>query len=335
MKNIKDDILMDNLNKKSRDILCVGTALVDSIIKGFDPEPVSATGFKADSGTLSVGGEAVNEAVASAKLGMKTDILCFLGNDAAGDMVLSVLKEYGVGTDYIRRSEEHPTPVTTMFVDRDGNRKSITNLSHRYNFHPEQFEDVYTDTKALIMGSLFRAPFNDKMIVRQMVEKAHNKGVMIFADTKLPNFIKLNTDDIADSLPFIDYITPNEDEARYYTKETEPEKMADVFLDYGVKNIIIKLGAKGLYFKNSEKSFFLPAFRIDAVDATGAGDCFVAGLASELLKGRCIEDALIFAEGCGAVCTTAVGACTAMKNRTQIEEFIRKQVVKPIANIID
>ena len=61
------------------DIICIGMALVDSIIRGFDPEPVSASGYRAESGSLNVGGEAVNEAMAAAKLGMKTGILCSLG----------------------------------------------------------------------------------------------------------------------------------------------------------------------------------------------------------------------------------------------------------------
>ena len=53
---------------KTYDLVCVGMALVDSIIKGFDPEPVSASGYRAASGSLNAGGEAVNEAVAAAKL---------------------------------------------------------------------------------------------------------------------------------------------------------------------------------------------------------------------------------------------------------------------------
>ncbi|MBR4540697.1 MAG: carbohydrate kinase family protein, partial [Lachnospiraceae bacterium] len=118
------------------DILCIGTALIDSIIKGFDPNPISASGFIADSGSLNVGGEAVNEAVTAAKLGAKTGILCSLGQDAAGDMIISSLKLNGVNTDHVIRSAENPTPVTTMFVNADGTRKSITNSSHKYNFHP-------------------------------------------------------------------------------------------------------------------------------------------------------------------------------------------------------
>ena len=57
---------------EQKKLLCIGTALVDSIIKGFDKEPVSASGFRAESSSLNVGGEAVNEAVTAAKLGMNT-----------------------------------------------------------------------------------------------------------------------------------------------------------------------------------------------------------------------------------------------------------------------
>ena len=71
------------------DVICVGMALVDSIIKGFNPEPVSASGYVAESGSLNAGGEAVNEAIAAAKLGLKTGILCALGKDPAGEIVLN------------------------------------------------------------------------------------------------------------------------------------------------------------------------------------------------------------------------------------------------------
>ena len=76
----------EQVMNQNYDIICIGMALVDSIIRGFDPEPVSASGYRAESGSLNVGGEAVNEAMAAAKLGMKTGILCSLGEDAAGDL---------------------------------------------------------------------------------------------------------------------------------------------------------------------------------------------------------------------------------------------------------
>ena len=306
------------------DILCIGTALVDSIIKGFDPHPVSEAGFRAASGSLNVGGEAVNEAMAAAKLGMKTAILCSLGADGAGQMIVDALLRCRVDTGRIVRSEEHPTPVTTMFVNDDGSRKSITNGSHRYNFHPERYTDCLRDTRAVILGSLFRAPFDDPEVIRAVLRAAKASGLTVFADTKLPNYRFLRLDDIADSLPRIDYITPNEDEAKYYTGKSDPEEMANAFLERGVKNVIVKLGGRGCFYKGSCGSVSLPAWSVQAVDATGAGDNFIAGLASELLRGRTVGEALRFANACGAICTTAVGSGTALRSREQVLTFLRE-----------
>lgn len=308
--------------EKQLDVMCIGMALVDSIIKGFDPTPVSASGYRAASGSLNIGGEAVNAAMAAAKLGMNTGILCSLGADPAGDLIVGALERCGVATDRILRAEAHPTPVTTMFVREDGTRKSITNQAHRYNFRPEQYPDSFTDAKALLLGSLFRAPFDEPESVFALCSRAKAAGQLLFADTKLPNFRRLCLEDLRASLPLIDYLTPNEDEAGFFSGKRDPEAMADVFLSCGVRNVVIKLGAKGCFFKNAETSLRLPAFAIPAVDATGAGDNFVAGLASELLRGASVPEALRFASACGAICTTAVGAGTALRSRAQVLQFL-------------
>ncbi|MBQ2669404.1 MAG: bifunctional hydroxymethylpyrimidine kinase/phosphomethylpyrimidine kinase, partial [Clostridia bacterium] len=150
---------------------------------------------------------------------------------------------------------------------------------------------------------------------------------IVIADTKLPNFRFLTLEDVRDSLPLIDYITPNEDEARYFTGKEDPEEMAEVLLEYGVRNVIVKLGSKGCFFRSGDKKIRLEAFPIDAVDATGAGDNFVAGFCSELLRGSEAEIALRFASACGAICTTAVGAGTALRNREQVMEFLKKNEI--------
>lgn len=306
------------------DVICIGTAIVDSIIRGFDPEPVSATGYRAESGSLCEGGEAVNESAAFSKLGMKTAVLCSLGNDPAGDMITGELSRNNVNTDLIIRSDDHPTPVTTMFVDENGNRKSITNCAHDYNFHPERYTDHLRDARAVILGSLFRAPFNDPDVIGSVVREAKKNGVLTVADTKLPNFRKMSLDDIADSLPYIDCITPNEDEGRYYTGKDDPEEMADAFLERGAESVIVKLGGKGCFYKNDVTAMHIPAFNIDAVDTTGAGDNFIAGFVSEILRGSTVPDALVFASACGAICSSAVGAGTALKSRDQVVEFVRR-----------
>ena len=298
------------------DLICIGMALVDSIIRGFNPEPVSASGYRAVSGDLSVGGEAVNEAVAAAKLGVETGILCALGQDTAGEMVLRELRNAGVDTSGVLR--EGSTPVTTMFVREDGTRKSVTNEAHRRNFHPEKYPEITASAKMLILGSLFRAPFDDPEIVFSVVSRAAASGQTVFADTKLPNFRFLKLEDLRDSFPLTD-------EAKYFSGKEDPEAMADVFLEYGVKNVIIKLGARGCLMKNAKETVRLPAYPVKAVDATGAGDNFLAGFASEILRGQTAGRALRFANACGAICSTAVGACTALRSRDQVLDWMEKQ----------
>ena len=167
--------------------------------------------------------------------------------------------------------------------------------------------------------------------------------MLVFADTKLPNFRRLSLDDIENLLPMIDFITPNLDEAEHYTDKSRVQDMADVFLEKGVKNVIIKMGADGCYFKgrgtasagnmgsdtegagSETLEFRVPAFTVDTVDATGAGDNFIAGFASEILRGSDIKKALQFASACGAICTTAVGAGTALTGRSQVEEFLAER----------
>ena len=304
------------------DIVFIGTAILDTVIKGFDPKPVSVAGYRAESGSINAGGEGVNGSIASAKLGMKSALLCFLGNDQAGDLIEVELEKNGVDTSCIVRTSQNPTPVTTIFVAEDGNRKSITNNAHKYNFHPEQYTDRFTDTKAVVIGSLFRAPFNDPDVIRAVVSEAHSRGIPVFADTKIPNFRKLTLDEIADSLSMIDFITPNEDEARFFTGEEEPEKMARVFLEKGVKNVALKLGGKGCLLMNNDETIFMPAHSINVVDATGAGDNFMAGFVSELIRGSDVRDALAFANACGAICTMAVGTGTALQNREQVLKML-------------
>ena len=304
------------------DIVCVGVAIVDSIIRGFDPEPVSAGGFRAESASLRVGGEAVNQSIAAARLGMRTRIVCALGRDDAGEMLAAALRRGGVNTDLVQYKEGVPTPVTTMFVRPDGSRRSITTDSRALGFRPERDPGFLRGAGALLLGSLFRAPFDDPEAIVTLLRAAKAADVPVYADTKLPNFRALTLDDLAEALPLIDCITPNEAEAAHYTGKSTPEDMAEAFLRRGVGSVIVKLGEKGCYYRDPAREIRLPAFSIPAVDATGAGDNFIAGFASERLRGADIPDALRFANACGAISTTAVGAAAALQSREQVLRFL-------------
>lgn len=302
------------------DVIYIGTAIIDSIIKGFDTSPISTTGYNANSSSLNIGGEAINGIISANKLGLDTTILCHLGNDIAGNIIKEELIKHNIDISNIIFSD-NPTPITNMFVNEDGTRKSITNNAHKYNFHPEKYLDKING-KAIVLGSLFRPPFDDKEVIHKVLKYAKDNNMIAFCDTKLPNNNILSLDDIKESLPLIDYITPNLDEAKYYTNENDISKMADIFLNYGIKNVIIKLGGDGCYFKSDKEEIKLPAYKIDAKDATGAGDNFLAGFLYKILNGSSNKEALIYGNACGAICTSEVGGTTALNNNEQVLKFI-------------
>ena len=135
--------------------------------------------------------------------------------------------------------------------------------------------------------------------------------------------------DIAeDDFKSIDYFTPNETEASYYSKEkveseSEIERAAKIFLEKGVKNIIITLGSKGFYFANSNESYFSEAFKLksDVLDTTGAGDAFNGAFAYALSKNQNNKDALNFANKVAGISTTKLGAASSMPTLNEVEEY--------------
>ena len=113
---------------------------------------------------------------------------------------------------------------------------------------------------------------------------------MVCADTKLPLYKKLCLEDLRETLPQIDYIFPNEKESSFYSGRKEYEEMADVFLAYGVRNVVIKAGKEGCFAKNADGFLHVPALPVHVVDTTGAGDYFVAGFISALLDGSSFRE---------------------------------------------
>ncbi len=314
-------------------LLCIGTALIDSVIRGFDPHPISASGYRAESQTLHTGGEALNEAVVASRLDLSPAILCALGKDPAGQMIFDVLDRSGIDTSSVVCSDQMQTPISTLFVHEDGSRKSVTNRAHFYAFHPEDHLPPLEGFSAVSIASIGRVPFRDPEVVYAVAKRVHEAGLPLFADMKLPNQGPVLLSDYRDALPFIDFIFPNVDEAAYYSQKNTPADMAEIFLSYGVKNVIITLGAEGCYFKNQDFEIHLPACPVSAVDATGAGDAFVAGFMASLLASEAhgqrplsqddLRRILTFANVCGGLCSTAVGAGNGIESRSQVEQFLK------------
>jgi sugar/nucleoside kinase (ribokinase family) len=133
-------------------------------------------------------------------------------------------------------------------------------------------------------------------------------------------------DILAPSMPYIDYFLPSYEEAVELSGETDPEKIADVFLEMGPHTVVIKLGKDGCFIKSTltNEKYTIPTFtNIKAVDTTGAGDAFCAGFLSALVKDKPLYDCGVFANATGTHCVMAKGASTGIKSEKEILDFIK------------
>ena len=233
-------------------VLCVGQSVVDCITKN---SRESAGRKVADSITLNVGGDAVNESIALTGMGHCAALMCCVGSDHAGKIILDEARRHGVNTDHVTVSPDLVTPVANIFVREDGSRYSVSSTA---SLVPGYVPDLAAALKSLgavgsgsgvkvvSFASLFRAPLDDPAVIRKLIREAHESGAIVCADTKLPTFRRTELSEIADVLPFIDYFFPNEEEALYYTDMDEPRDAVTELLSMGVKGVIVKCGAKGI-----------------------------------------------------------------------------------------
>ena len=126
----------------------------------------------------------------------------------------------------------------------------------------------------------------------------------------------------------IDFFTPNETEASFYlnrkieTKKEIVEGSKDL-LNKGIKNVVITLGSRGVYFQNSKESYFVEAVNLknEAVDTTGAGDAFNGAFSYALLNDMNYKDALVFANKVAGISTTKLGAANSMPTIKEVQEY--------------
>ena len=309
---------MNNPVRKKGRIICSGTVLIDCIVTRAGSADV------ADDISIAPGGEGFNGATALARLGEDVTLAAAVGNDFAGRAVRSLIESDGIK---ILSGFDGKTPVSLLTVDDHGERKSRVSLAHQYpGYRPGLPKDL-SGVSFVTMASLFRPPFLEPQMALEFARTVHSSDALLLADTKLPRGTDPQLKDYAETLQLIDIITPNKEEALHYTGAKTPEEAAAVFRSYGVKNVIVKLGAQGCYVLPEEgDSFTCPAFRVTCVDGIGAGDTFNAGLIHALNTGASLREAVRYASACAAICVTGRGATSALQSEAQVKELLRQSV---------
>ena len=267
------------------------------------------------------GGKGSNQAIAAARLGGKVNFITKIGKDQNADMALALYKEVGINTESIIRDDNELTGVAGIMINEKTGDNAINVVPGAAGTLVNKDIDNNLEfiKKSEIFLTQLETPYE---ATSYALKKAKESGSLtIFNPAPASN---INDSDFK----CIDYFTPNETEASFYLKKsvksrTEIETAAKIFLDKGIKNIVITLGSKGVYFANSTERCFIDAFKLKdkVIDSTGAGDAFNGAFAYALSNNHNNKDALQFANKVAGISTTRTGAANAMPKIEEVEIY--------------
>lgn len=299
-------------------ILVLGSSNIDLIarIPRFHHPGETITGGNL---TTVFGGKGANQAIASMRLGGKVTFLTKLGHDFHGENYRQYLVKSGFDPNSILIDKRHPTGIALIEVDPAGENRIIVSPGANGSFSKGDVRDLEALwRRAKVFVAQLEIPI---AAVRLGLETAKRQGAITLLNPSPP--IPLPTE----ILSLVDYLVPNQWEARLLTgmkmdRRDSIRKMAHTLLEMGARNVVITLGAEGLFFKNRDEEVRMGAFNVKAIDTTAAGDAFMGALACGLAENRPIREVLRYASGAGALAATRLGAQPSLPRRKELEVFL-------------
>ncbi|MGH2344249.1 MAG: carbohydrate kinase family protein, partial [Chloroflexota bacterium] len=266
-----------------------GTLVADIRVRPFDPVDAARHGDlrDVDEVRLAVGGLVGNTGMALARLGVSTAALGRLGDDPIGDVMAAELVRAGVLTNSLTREPNTLTSTVLVCVDGAGERTFHVAPGVNPLFGADDLEREWrllTGANAVLLGYLGLLPRLDPRLPALLARLRRDTTALLVLETAGP---QRKTRALLDQcLPFLDIFFPSWSEARDLTGAHQPiDALADLARVPGPGILGIKLGSAGCLVRTEQGTVSVPTTPVDAVDATGAGDVFLAGLVAALLSG--------------------------------------------------
>lgn len=268
------------------------------------------------------GGKGANQAVAAGRLEADVRMVGKIGDDMYGKQLVHNLQKNGVKTSEVLVDSHSATGVAAIEVDGTGENHIIIvpGANGRVDI-PLIDKELDSMLEADIFLFQLEIPLETVMYAMSKL-KEHGKTIILDPAPACPLPEEIYR--------YIDYLTPNKTEIALLTgkkikKMTDIKEAAAVLYQKGVGAVIVKAGSQGAYYFSQADFFYCPAFPVKAIDTTGAGDSFNAGLAVSLASGNGVQESMKFANAVGALSTTAKGAQNAMPSLSQVAFLIKKQ----------
>jgi fructokinase len=288
--------------------------------------------------TARPGGAPANVAVAAARLGEEAAFAGSVGKDLFGDFILRALEAESVDTSAVRRCEP-PTRTSLAFVEigGDGDRSFTFYRSDPAADELLSPEDV---SEELLSGASF-VNFGSILLIKDPGRSAIHKAAKLARDLNIPTAFDVNfREHLWPSIktaretvdPLFDLSTVaklGDDELSPLLDVEEPEEAAEILLGRGASLVLISLGAEGAFYATRAFSDRVPAFEVEVVDATGAGDAFFAAALAHLSGDpgypsdeERVREATLRGSAAGALACTDYGAMRALPTKDELERFM-------------
>ena len=296
------------MNRRAH-ILVVGSFAVGLTMKSdrfpATGETVLGSGYRCDHG-----GKGSNQAVGCARLGAKVSFVARIGRDPFGETALRLYREEGVDATSVKQIAERPTGVGFILV-KPGSGENCIALDPGANDLLTAADVAETDA-ALASADVVLTQLE---IPAAAAEAALIRGRGHGAITILNPAPARPLHPAA--LQNVDILTPNEAEAKVLLGHRpeagiDPPQLARELLRLGPRNAVVTLGERGAFLATPTWEKGIPAIKVPAVDTTGAGDAFNAGLAVALAHGAELEAAVNFAVITGGLAVTKDGVVPAL-----------------------
>lgn len=252
--------------------------------------------------TTEPGGKGYNQALALGKLGADVSFITVLGNDQYSNVCVDVLKKEGVKPYVIYK--DVPSSYAVITVDKKGENNVIVYKGASDKVCYEDilvYKHIIDEVDILLLQLEY-----PKEVIDKIISYAYEKNKMIILNPAPQNYLDIET------LKKVDIITPNEFELSLIDINKIPET-----------NIICTIGEKGVINLTKDEKLTYPAYKVKAIDTTGAGDTFNAGFTYMLARGEDISKCIKFANACSALEVTRKGVINAIPSYEEVINFMK------------
>ena len=308
------------LDKLKYDVLVIGSLNADLVVRTpHFPKPGET--ISGDDLHIIPGGKGANQAVAAARQGASVAMIGRVGKDSFGDFLLENLKADHIDISRIER-DESSTGTAIIVVDENGQNSIVLSAGANGKVTSEDIKKHSPGFQAM-KCVLLQLEIPLETVIYAAQSSFMNDATVILN----PAPARTLPDEL---LKAVDYLIPNETELTILsgiqvTDVASAEKAARALQEHGTFTVIVTMGEKGALIvdKFDNEIQHIPPFKIDVVDTTAAGDAFISGFASALLRGVELEEAVKYANACGALAATKFGAQPSLPTKEETEKFIK------------